>query len=565
MEAVTVEDLSFTYRGAASRALEGIDFSQAEGEVLAVLGRAGAGKTTLVRCLNRIIPAFYPGELEGQICLFGRPVDHEGVSQLAGQVGMVFQDFEAQLFSTDVRQEMAFGLESQGLSYREMESRAGRALDQVGLGGELRRDPSTLSGGEKQRLAIASILALEPRLLILDEPTTDLDPLGKERLLQVIRGLRDQGLTVILITHESADLTGLADRLVILSEGRIAQQGHVEELLPQPASLETHGVRPAPLSHLLSCLGLSFRADGLQQVHGILEKRGLRFDPCRYQELLEKGKGGAYGSVILQVEGLEFSYPDGRKALGGIDLEVREGEFLAILGHNGSGKTTLAKHFNGLLCPCHGRVLWRGRDARSLGLAGLAQQVGYVFQNPDHQLFAATVEEEVAFGPRNFGLRPPELQHRVYEALEIMGLRGYEGRDPFRLTKGERQRLAVASVLSSHPQVLILDEPTTGLDYGEQRRMMDQLKWLNESGHTVIIITHSPWVIAEYAHRAVVMSQGRVLADGSLREVFDREGVLREAGFQLPAVTALGRRWGFVPLSLEEFLYCCSPKSLVDF
>lgn len=562
MEAVTVEDLSFAYRGAARRALDGIDFSQAEGEVVALLGRAGAGKTTLVRCLNRIIPTFYPGDLEGQIRLFGRPLAHEGVNQLAGEVGLIFQDFEAQLFSTDVLQEVAFGLENQGLSHREMESRVGWALDQVGLSGERRRDPSTLSGGEKQRLAIASILALEPRLLILDEPTTDLDPLGKERLLQVIRGLRDQGRTGILITHESGDLPGLADRLVILSEGRIALKGTVEELLAQPASLETHGARPAPLPHLLGCLGLPFRSDGLPQIHGIMERRGLRFDPCRYQELLEKEKGRAYGSVILRAEGVEFSYPDGRKALGGIDLEVREGEFLAILGHNGSGKTTLAKQFNGLLRPCRGRILWRGRDARSLGLAGLAQQVGYVFQNPDHQLFAATVEEEVAFGPRNFGLRPPELQRRVYEALEIMGLRGYEGRDPFRLTKGERQRLAVASVLSSHPQVLILDEPTTGLDYGEQRRMMDRLKWLNESGHTVIIITHSPWVIAEYAHRAVVMSQGRLLADGPLREVFDREGVLREACFQLPAVTGLGRRFGFVPLSLEEFLYCCSIKGL---
>ena len=557
MEAVEINDLSFAYRTSAQRALNGINYVQGEGEAVALLGRGGAGKTTLVRCLNRIIPVLYSGKLQGQVRLFGRTLSTEGVGQLAGTVGMIFQDFEAQLFSTSVLHEMTFGLGELGLDSREVGERIAWALSQVGLEGFARRDPATLSGGEKQRLAIATVLAMRPRLLVLDEPTTDLDPLAKEKVLEVLRGLKDQGLTILFVTHEVEDIREMADRLALMSEGRLAIQGPLEELLFQTDSLEENGVRPFPLARLRESLQLPSLPWTPEEAHRFLESRGIRLDHRRYQENVQKeqeNRESCYGPALLQVEEIKFSYPNGVEALQGIDLEIRQGEFVAILGHNGSGKTTLAKHFNGLLRPRQGRVFLGGKDARSVDINWLAQQAGYVFQNPDHQLFAATVEEEVAFGPRNFGLRPPELQHTVAQTLEIMGLKGYEKCDPFGLTKGERQRLAVASVLASQPRLLILDEPTTGLDYQEQRRMMGLLKTLNEAGHTVVIITHSPWVIAEYAHRAVVLSQGKVLADGPLREIFGQEQLLQKASFKLPTITSLGQRFGITPLSLEELL-----------
>lgn len=557
MEAIGVKDLSFAYRGSNRWALKGIDYEQEEGEVVALLGRGGAGKSTLVRCLNRIIPALYPGNLQGQIRLFGRTLSTEGVGQLADTVGMIFQDFEAQLFSTSVLHEMTFGLGELGLDARDIQERVAWALGLVGLEGFVRRDPATLSGGEKQRLAIAAILAMRPRLLVLDEPTTDLDPLGKEKVLEILRWLKDQGFTILLVTHESEDPWGIADRLALLDEGKMVAQGPLDELLTRTVTLQENGVRPLPLAQLYEQMGLPSLPADVSEAYQMLDSKGLRPDRQIYRKDTQKAREDQerrYGPVLLQVEGLWFCYPNGVEALRGVDLEIREGEFVALLGHNGSGKTTLAKHFNGLLRPQRGRVFLRGKDVSRLSLYQLAQQAGFVFQNPDHQLFAATVEEEVAFGPRNFGLVSPELERTVARTLEVMGLKGCEKTDPFGLTKGERQRLAVASVLSSHPHLLILDEPTTGLDYQEQRRMMELLKGLNEAGHTVVIITHSPWVIAEYAHRALVLSRGQVLADGPLREVFEQEELLREASFKLPSITSLGRKFGITPLSVEEFI-----------
>jgi energy-coupling factor transport system ATP-binding protein len=247
-------------------------------------------------------------------------------------------------------------------------------------------------------------------------------------------------------------------------------------------------------------------------------------------------------------------YPDGPPAVSGVTLTIREGEFIALLGQNGSGKTTLAKHLSGLLTPTHGQVFLRGQELQRLPLHQLAQEVSYVFQNPDHQLFADTVEEEVAFGPRNVGLDAAEVEARVHEALDAVGLGAARAHDPFLLGKGERQRLAVAALLALRPRVLILDEPTTGLDYPEQRRMMELLRRLHQAGRTIIIITHVPWVAAEYAERALLMAEGRLLWDGPLRGLCARTDLCARASFRPPDITLLGRRFGITPLSVEEFV-----------
>jgi energy-coupling factor transport system ATP-binding protein len=237
-----------------------------------------------------------------------------------------------------------------------------------------------------------------------------------------------------------------------------------------------------------------------------------------------------------------------------VTLSIAEGEFIALLGQNGSGKTTLAKHLSGLLVPTRGRVFLRGQDLQRVPLHELAQEVSYVFQNPDHQLFADTVEEEVAFGPRNIGLYAAEVEARVHEALEAVGLNALRKHDPFLLGRGERQRLAVAALLALRPRALILDEPTTGLDYPEQRRMMELLRRLHQDGRTIIIITHVPWVAAEYAERALLMAQGKLLWDGPLRGLCARVDLCARAAFRPPDITLLGSHFGVTPLSVEEFV-----------
>ncbi|HUI26449.1 MAG TPA: ABC transporter ATP-binding protein, partial [Candidatus Kryptonia bacterium] len=266
---------------------------------------------------------------------------------------------------------------------------------------------------------------------------------------------------------------------------------------------------------------------------------------------------------ILCAEAVTHQYDSDQTALQDVSLRVAAGDRIALIGQNGSGKTTLAKLLNGLLRPTSGRVLLNGKPIADLPLDRVASQVGYVFQNPDHQIFAATVADEVAFGPRNLKLSTTEIDERVTEALQAVGLRGCEDHDPFLFGKGQRQRLAVASLLALRPRVLILDEPTTGLDYPEQRQMMELVERLHAHGMTVIIITHSPWVVAEYAQRGVLLSHGRILFDGPLRTLFEDEELLERCHFRVPDVTRLGRRLGFTPMSVAELattLHCSADR-----
>ncbi|HTY56281.1 MAG TPA: ABC transporter ATP-binding protein, partial [Candidatus Binataceae bacterium] len=258
---------------------------------------------------------------------------------------------------------------------------------------------------------------------------------------------------------------------------------------------------------------------------------------------------------LVAIEDLTPVYAEGARALDRVNLQLTGGEFLAIIGQNGSGKTTLAKHIVGLLRPSAGRILLGGRNREQLGTADTAREVGYVFQNPDNQIFAATVEEEVAFGPRNFGLAPDEIERRCDRVLRAVGLEQARQRDPFLLGKGERQRLAVAAVLVLEPRLLILDEPTTGLDYREQRRMMELVRELHRGGTAIVIITHTPWLVAEYAQRAVMMRAGRKIFDGPVRELFADDNLLAGSSFRAPEVTQLGRRFGVTALSVEELAF----------
>jgi energy-coupling factor transport system ATP-binding protein len=259
------------------------------------------------------------------------------------------------------------------------------------------------------------------------------------------------------------------------------------------------------------------------------------------------------GPPLIDVRGLRHRYATGHEALADVSLAIRPGEFVALVGQNGSGKTTLAKHLNGLLEPTEGTVRLEGRDLRALSLEQIAQRVGYVFQDPDHQLFAATVEEEVAFGPQNLGLAPAEVEARIGEALAAVGLEVRDA-DPFLLDKGVRQRLAVAAVLALRPAVLVLDEPTTGLDFPEQQKMMALLRDLHARGQTIVIITHTPWVIAEYAARVVLLAGGRLRFDGAPRQFFADDTLLAAAAFRAPDVTRLGRLLGCTPLSVDELV-----------
>ncbi len=558
MESISIESVAFSYPSASAPALNDVTFKQEAGQFVVVMGATGAGKSTLARLINGIVPGFTRGKLSGRVCVMGQDIQGKAVSELAGEVGMVFQDFEAQLFSTNVRLEVAFGMENQGLEREEMERRLPEVLRLVGLEGYERRNPATLSGGEKQRLAIASVLAMQPRVLILDEPTTDLDPQGKRDVFRVLRALRDSGATVVLIEHELA-AAEMADRVVIMKEGRITSDGPPAELLSRPDFMEEMAVRPSEVERLFAALGCGPAPQGLDEAAAALRARGLvpSAENCRKRlTALDRQAPDASPEAEVEVQSLTHTYPTGQQALKGVSLRIGRGEFAAIVGANGSGKTTLVKHLNGLLRPTSGRVLVQGRDIAERTVASLGRDVGYCFQNPDNQIFSSTVREEIAFGPRNFGMSETDVAEHVAAAIKTVGLEGREEADPFALTKGERQRVAVASVLAAHPPVIILDEPTTGLDYREQQRMMELVVQLNGEGHTVIIITHSMWVVAEYAPRTVVMCGGVVVADGPTREVFAKADVLARARLMPPRLGRLTQKFGYTLFTAREYLEC---------
>jgi energy-coupling factor transport system ATP-binding protein len=402
------------------------------------------------------------------------------------------------------------------------------------------------------------VLAIEPRILCLDEPTTDLDPVGKLGIFEIAEDLKDRDdVTLIIVEHETEETLD-ADRIVVLRDGEIVADRPAREVLRDVELLQESSVMPLQVTRFFHEMGLWQGQLPLTPQEGVVEfrRRGWQVNQNRHGRLVaaDAKREERYGEPVIQVEGLTHRYPNGVVALEGVNLTVRKGEFLAILGQNGSGKTTLVKHFNGLLEPTEGTVRVGEDETREQGLRQLGQSVGYVFQNPDHQIFSDTVADEVAFGPKIRGMDEGEIKERVEEALAAVGLEGRGGEDPFGLTKGERQRVAVASVLAVRPEVLILDEPTTGLDYAEQRSMMDLVKSLNESGSTIIVVTHTMWVVAEYAHRAAVVRDGRISLRGTVREVFAQEDDLKDAYVRPPHIVTLGNTLGATVLSVQEMI-----------
>ncbi len=556
---ISFKDLKYRYRGQKKRALDGISLDIAEGEFLMVMGQTEAGKSSLLMCLNGLIPHFHKGRLDGEISILGRNTLKYSVAQMADTVGIVFQDFEAQLFSTNVELEVAFGPENLCIEPVEIIDRIDKSLKIVKLDDLRRRPPSTLSGGQKQKLAIASVLALNPRVLVMDEPTSDLDPISSMGIFDVVNQLRNRDdITLIVAEHQTEEAL-FADRILVLKEGRIARLDRAENILRDVAGLESMGIMPLGVPKYFTQMG--DREAPLTPEEGVqrFQANGWRISAEKHAELVAEDarRSQQYGDVFIQCTGLEHAYPNGFKALQGVDLAIHRGEMLAIIGQNGSGKTTLVKHFNGLLFPTAGQIEVNGHTTKEQGVFKLGQEVGYVFQNPDHQIFSEKVFDEVAFTLRlRKTFTEAEIKKNVTEALAAVGLSGYEEEDPFSLTKSGRQRVAVASVLAAHPPVLILDEPTTGLDYLEQCSMMNMVKQLNKTGSTIIFITHHMWVVTEYAHRVIVMKEGRVCLQGTTREVFSHEAELREACLLPPQGVTLSNRLGKTLLNTAELVYC---------
>ncbi len=483
-----IDVTNLTVRYGQRPALQGVSFRVQPGEFVLLTGPSGCGKSTLARCLAGLIPHSSTAEtvrMSGSVRVDGLLTSEHSIPQLATHVGLVFQNPATQLFCLTVQEEVAFGPRNLRLSPAEVTERCRFALTATGIEHLRQRTVNTLSTGEQQRVAIASVLAMRPRILVLDEPTSNLDLKGTRGVLETLERLhREHGLTVLVIEHRLNDLGQMADRLLVMDNGRFVADGAPQRILSQKELMAQMGIRyPWRL----------LRDDWSALLPGSLTSR-LQYDEQQ---------------PLVELRGIEAGY--GRHAvLKGLDLSIHRGEFVALVGDNGAGKTTVAKVLAGLLKPRRGQVLWNG--ATETPQPG--RRVGLLLQNPLSQLFCDSVEEEVAFGPRNFGHVSTALLDEVLEATDLQGLRA---RRPYALSSGQQQRTALAATLSLRPELLILDEPTMGQDWRHLSGFMDFLSQLNEQGIAILLITHDYKLICRYARRVVVLGDGRIVADGAPR------------------------------------------------
>jgi energy-coupling factor transporter ATP-binding protein EcfA2 len=565
-----LEHVSYAYPRRVEKALDDVSVAVGAGEVTALMGKTGAGKTTTLALLNGLIPDFYEGTMEGSVRCDGLDTRLYHVQTLARTVGLVLQDTETQILGLTVESDAAFGPCNLGLPREEILRSVSESLWAVGLTGLERRHPATLSGGEKQRLAIAGILAMKPSVLGMDEPTAELDPVGRRQVYDLCRGLKSTGeYTIIIATHDSDDVLGLADTVVVLDDGHIAWSGKPADLFSDVARCVRAGIRPPVAAELFTRLR---RANLVPDQEVPLTVGSflallpplLKAEVSRAQQPVPIARPITSVSPAIEIEALHHRYDGGGESLRGVSLAIEGGDFVAIVGRNGAGKSTLAKHLNGLLLPTSGSVRVKGMDTRSSPTSVLSRTVGYVFQNPDHQIFCPTVREELEFGLERAGmLTRNEIAERVHSALALVGLQDAVARHPFTLGKGERQKLALASVLAIAPSVLVVDEPTTGLDWEGTCAMMDLFHRLNADGHTIIIITHDMQLAADHADRIVVMGGGTVMADGMPTDIFLQPDLLARASLVMPPSGEIALGLWCLGLDVQGVRMCDIERTLV--
>jgi energy-coupling factor transporter ATP-binding protein EcfA2 len=500
--------VTYTYPDTQTPVLKHLSLRVEEGEFVLLIGNSGSGKSTLLRCLNGLVPHFHGGTLSGTVRVAGRDPVAMGPRGMSRVVGFVLQDPESQFVVDSVEDELAFAMENHNLAPSVMRKRVEEVLDQINIAHLRHRKINTLSGGEKQRVAIGAVLTLQPQVLVLDEPTSQLDPQAAEEVLTTVQKLNaDLGLTVILSEHRLERVVQYADRLVYLpGDGGSPLIGSPQEVLPR-VDLEP------PLVRLAKNLGWSPLP--------LTIKDGRRFARTMKLPSPEERRPSAPAETChgddgerMRMTNVWFSY-DGQEALRGIDLSVAAGEFVALMGRNGSGKTTLLKHIAGLLRPERGRVELFGEDIRGRNVEDIARRVGYVPQNPGSLLFADTLREELDFTQRSH-----HLQTGGYDALlDSLRLSHLADSYPRDLSGGERQRAAMAAILVSDPDLILLDEPTRGLDYHQKRALAGFLAAKQHQGKAIVMSTHDVELVALCAKRVVILAEGQVVVDGPARRV----------------------------------------------
>ena len=543
MSFIEVRNLKYRYPRTEKLALDGLGFNVEKGEFIGILGKNKAGKSTLCQAFMGLVPGMFGGAYGGQVMIDGMEASRTPVSVLCRKVGLVFQNPFNQLSGArdTVFGEVAFGLQNLGVPREEILKRVERSLELLEISPYRERNPFDLSGGQIQRVAIAGILAMEPEVLVLDEPTSQLDPQGSEEVFRVVDRLAGSGITIIMAEHKMEKLASYCSRL-LLHEGKQIAYDSPEHIFARE-DLKALGIEPPVYTQAARVFFVKYGdcyPVTLDQTRAVRERFPGKL--CRTVKRND-GEGSNIKGIpspapLFSIQDLGFSYAKDRPVIKALDLELDQRP-TAVIGQNGAGKTTLVKLLKGLLKPDSGRILLQGEDMGGKTVAGLAGRVGYVFQNPDDQIFKNRVLDEVMVGPLNLGMEKAESRKRAIQALETVGLWAVQGENPYDLDLADRKMVAIASVLAMEPQVLILDEPTIAQDAGGRRRLGSIVRKLAREGKMVLAILHDMDFAAMYFERIIVMAHGRVLADGPKDQVYYEMDALREARLEQPHVARL--------------------------
>lgn len=500
---ITVRDLSWQYEplvdgGKPVDSLKHVSFDIKSGSFVGVIGPTGAGKSTLCMALAGIIPNLADGTMTGLVEVNGMNTSRHSVSALSERIGYVQQDPEAQLFCASVEDEIAFPLENRGIAPDIIDKQIDVMLDLVGMTGYRKRVPASLSGGQMQRVAIAAALAAEPDVLILDEPTAALDPEGKQEVFDVLERIRQtRSMTVIMAEQDTEHIAYWADQVLFMVNGELVRNGDASLFVREKGLLESSGVQVAD--------------DPLPQVKAVQQGKKHKKD--------KKNQPERSKDVVISLDHVSYQYERGgnaSKALDDVTFDIERGSFIGLIGRNGSGKTTLAKHLNGLIRPTQGTVTVDGLDASKHSVGEMAAHVGFVFQNPDHQIFCSSTKEEIAFGPTALGLDAATVFKRVDEMMTLFDLHRYEDVSPATLGYGERRAVALSSVIAMRTPILVLDEPTAGLDHRLASRFLGTVEKLNRHGVTVIMISHDMRAVYRYCTHVLELEDGHIVQYGPI-------------------------------------------------
>ena len=565
MPVVEFRNFTFKYENLQEPTLKDINLSIKQGEKVLIAGRSGSGKSTLAHCINGLIPFTYKGHFDGSLTVAGKHPYEKDIHTACENVGTILQDQDGQFVGLTVGEDVAFSAENNCVPVDIMHKDVEVALREVSMLDMIEETPANLSGGQKQKVSIAGILISNAPILLFDEPLANLDPASGKKAMETINAIHASGdRTIIVIEHRIEDvLEHSFDRIVVVDEGRIVADGHPDTVLAA-GILSVHGLREPLYIEMLRLSGVKLQEkDQISDLNSCLPYKenvvGIfnREQPCLVSERLEK---------VLSFENIYCRYyQDAPYILQDVSFCLSKGEILAVVGNNGAGKSTLARTLSGTIRPQSGRIVYHGDEINSWSPRRRGACIGHVMQNPNLMITRSTVWEEAAFGPENFGYAQDEIKERTASALETCGLYKYRNWPVSSLSYGQKKRVTIASVLSMRPDVVILDEPTAGQDHKSYREFMDYVDKISQNGTAIIMITHDMHLALEYAHRALVLSGGRIIADDSVYNILADESIMVQANLKKTSLYRLAQLYGIAEVGSFISFFTCRMKGDAEY